>query len=60
MLTLWSPCSRILESGLFANIEVTCADTGKTFKVHKSVLCERSRYFKSALTGGYEVSDFRR
>ncbi|OHF04311.1 hypothetical protein CORC01_00650 [Colletotrichum orchidophilum] len=43
--------SRLLKSGVFSDCEVKC--DGKTWKLHKSILCIRSGYFNSCLTNGW-------
>ncbi|KAK2609394.1 hypothetical protein N8I77_002891 [Diaporthe amygdali] len=42
---------KLLETGNFADIEIICR--GRTFKVHKAVVCSRSLWFEKALTGGF-------
>lgn len=44
---------KLLESGNFADVTVTCGT--KTWKLHKLILCSRSRFFGKALTGHYQV-----
>lgn len=44
---------KLLESGNFADVTVTCGD--KSWKVHKIILCSRSKWFEKALTGGFKV-----
>jgi len=50
-----SHAPRLLKTGNFADVEVTCASGGKTWKVHKSFLCPRSDYFLRAFTGGFKA-----
>ncbi|KAK7551423.1 hypothetical protein BKA81DRAFT_9579 [Phyllosticta paracitricarpa] len=38
----------LLQSGLFSDLQVVCSD-GTIHKVHKGILCARSRFFKNAL-----------
>lgn len=44
---------KLLETGNFADAELICG--GKTFKIHKAVVCTRSVWFEKALTGGFAV-----
>ncbi|KAK3690246.1 BTB/POZ protein [Podospora appendiculata] len=46
--------SRLLDSGLFSDVMVTCGS--KTWNLHKNILCTRSVWFKKALTGNFEES----
>lgn len=46
--------SDLLESGLFSDAEVRCGS--RTWKVHKAILCTRSKWFKKALMGHFEES----
>lgn len=48
---------KLLETGNFADAELICG--GKTFKIHKSVVCTRSVWFEKALAGGFEASTSR-
>ncbi|KAK2051228.1 hypothetical protein LY76DRAFT_415453 [Colletotrichum caudatum] len=56
----WSMMSRfgasdhyLIENGLLADCEVVC--DGKTWKLHKLILCSRSRYFKDHLLNNPSV-----
>ncbi|KAB5513159.1 BTB/POZ protein [Coniochaeta sp. 2T2.1] len=42
---------KLLESGLFADVTVTCK--GKTWNLHKNILCSRSVWFEKALNGNF-------
>lgn len=44
---------KLLETGNFADTEIICR--GKTFKVHKALICSRSVWFEKALNGGFAV-----
>lgn len=44
---------RLFESGILADVEVKCG--GHTWKLHKTILCTRSIWFKKALTGSFKV-----
>ncbi|KAI1497612.1 BTB/POZ protein [Biscogniauxia marginata] len=41
----------LLESGMFADVTVTCKD--KTWKLHKAIICPRSPYFLKAFDGNF-------
>lgn len=43
----------LLETGIFADAEIICR--GRTFKVHKALLISRSKWFRKALTGKFDV-----
>ncbi|QDS69510.1 hypothetical protein FKW77_007081 [Venturia effusa] len=46
----------LLDSGEYSDMSVTCKQ--KTFKVHKAVVCTRSRFFRNAMKNGtFKVSD---
>ena len=45
---------RLWKTGEYHDATVTCH--GKTWKVHKSILCSRSQYFKKAFDGHFAVS----
>ncbi|KAH8903751.1 POZ domain-containing protein [Coniochaeta sp. PMI_546] len=42
---------KLLESGLFADVTVTCKD--KTWQLHKNILCSRCVWFEKALNGNF-------
>ncbi|KAJ0116889.1 btb poz domain-containing protein [Diaporthe amygdali] len=42
---------KLFESGKLDDVKVKCADY--TWKLHKAILCARSKWFKSALAGSY-------
>ncbi|OIW26251.1 POZ domain-containing protein [Coniochaeta ligniaria NRRL 30616] len=42
---------KLLESGLFADVTVTCK--GRTWQLHKNILCSRSVWFEKALNGNF-------
>ncbi|KAI1495834.1 BTB/POZ protein [Biscogniauxia marginata] len=42
---------RLLNSGILADVEVICGD--KTWKLHKAIICPRSKYFEKAFTGKF-------
>lgn len=44
---------KLLESGNFADVTVTCG--ARTWKLHKLILCSRSRFFDKALSAPYKV-----
>lgn len=48
---------KLLETGNFADAEIICQ--GKTFKIHKAVVCTRSVWFDKALNGPFEVRERR-
>lgn len=43
----------LLSSGTFSNLTITCC--GKTFEVHKVVLCTQSKVFRKLLDGNFKV-----
>lgn len=43
----------LLHSGVFADATIECQ--GRTWKVHRAQLSSRSKFFKAAFTGGFEV-----
>ncbi|KAK4443088.1 hypothetical protein QBC34DRAFT_386678 [Podospora aff. communis PSN243] len=43
----------IFESGFLSDCVVKCGD--KEWKLHKVILCARSKFFKKALTGSFQV-----
>lgn len=44
---------RIFESGLFSDIVVQCGP--RSWNLHRNILCARSVWFKTAITGSYVV-----
>lgn len=48
---------KLLETENFADAEIICQ--GKTFKIHKAVVCTRSVWFDKALNGPFEVRERR-
>lgn len=49
-------CS-IFKSGKYS--DVTISSNGREFKVHRAVICERSRFFAAACDGGFQVSFYK-
>jgi hypothetical protein len=47
-------CCSLLESGLFADATVVCLK--RQWKVHKTILCTRNKWFEKAFTRDFEVS----
>lgn len=45
----------LLASGQYSDFEIVCQ--GKSFKVHKAIICPRSEYFKRAVTFGKEAEE---
>lgn len=46
---------RLLEGGTLSDSQVHCGK--RIWKVHKAILCVRSKWFKKALTGPFKVSE---
>jgi hypothetical protein len=45
----------LLTTGEYSDFEIVCE--GKTFKVHKAIICPRSEYFKKAVSFGKEAEE---
>lgn len=45
--------SEIFDSGFLSDCTVRCGK--KVWRLHKIILCSRSKFFKAALTGNFEV-----
>jgi hypothetical protein len=43
----------LFESGTFADATVVCR--GRTFPIHRAIVCDRSAYLQKALDGPFEV-----
>lgn len=44
----------LFQTGRFADVLVTCGP--KSWNLHRNILCARSAWFETALTGSYVVS----
>ncbi|KAK3314183.1 BTB/POZ protein [Apodospora peruviana] len=48
---------QLLDSGLFADVVVKCGE--RTWKLHKNILCTRSKWFDAALNGNFAEANSR-
>lgn len=44
---------RLLESGDYSDVTISCY--GVTFRIHRSILCSQSEYFRKAFDGDFKV-----
>lgn len=44
---------RLLESGDYSDATISCY--GVTFRIHRSILCSQSEYFRKAFDGDFKV-----